>query len=1036
MNFVTWSIRNPVPVVMLFIALTIGGLQSFPKLPVLDRPDIEFPAIVVTVGYPGVAPSQMESEITRKVEDAVATIAGIDEMRSTVNEGNSTTIIQFLFGTDMQQATDEVRDAMTRIRQDLPQDANEPIVSRNTTAGGAVVTWTVSSDRMTDTELSWFVDLTLARELTAIPGVGRFSRVGGVDREIRVDLDPDRLAALHTTATDVSRQLRMIQAEFPGGEARLGGLEQTVRTTGLINSVQDLRALPISLPDGRSVRLDTLAEVNDQPSEQRQMALLDGKPVVGFQIVRAFGASALGVAKDARALVEELKIKYPEVTFAEASSTVEYIQTSFDASMEMLFEGAALAVLVVMVFLKDWRATLISAAALPLSIIPTFWLIHEFGYSLNILTLVALTLVVGILVDDAIVEVENIVRHLRMGKNPRQAAMDAAIEIGLAVVATTFTICAVFIPVAFMGGIPGEFFRPFGFTVAIAVLFSLLVARMLTPMMAAYFLKPHHHVETEGKSIHWYIARVRWCLKHRFIVVLVSSVAMIFMLSLFRFLPTGFAPASDSGFTQLTVELPPGSKIEDTLSAAEQARRIVMDFPEVSSVFTTIGAGSSGGSPMGGGSVGAVRTANLTIQLDNPSGKNGVQQTFERSASAILRGIPGARIRFQGADNNNVELTLVGDDSASLLNAAAAVEKEMRGIEGLGTVNSSAALQKPEIVIDVDQDRASQLGVTTQQISLVTRIATSGDISNSLAKFNLDSRQLPIRVRLNDESRTNLERIAELTVMGKYGPVPLVNVADIRLGAGPSEITRVNRSRNVTLSANLNGLPLGNVLRQLEGTSAMRNLPEGVEFMRTGTSRFISDIFSGFANAMIIGIFSIYAVLVILFHKFVQPITILSALPPSAAGAIVALLIWNYALAINSLIGMLMLMGIVTKNSILLVEYAIMAQRDHGMTRLEAMLDACAKRARPIIMTSIAMSAGMLPVAMGWAGDPSFRAPMGVVVMGGLIVSTVVSLFIVPVFYTLIDDLQIGTARLVGRLFNRGGKTDNPPVESIPLNQQ
>jgi multidrug efflux pump subunit AcrB len=486
MNFVTWSIRNPVPVIMMFIGLTVAGIISFPKLGVLDRPDIEFPAIVVTVGYAGVAPSQMESEVTRKVEDAVSTIAGIEELRSTVSEGASTTIIQFVFGIDLASTMDEVRDAMTRIRSDLPQDANEPIVSRTTTAGLPVVTWSVSSERMTETELSWFVDLELAREMTAIPGVGRFNRVGGVNREIRVDLDPDRLAALHTTAIDVSRQLRRIQAEYPGGEARLGGLEQTVRTTGLITSVQGLKELPILLPDGRSVRLDVLADVNDQASEQRQVALLNGKQVIGFEIVRAFGASALDVAKNGRATVERLKTEYPEITFAEASNTVEYIQTSFDASMEMLIEGALLAVLVVWLFLRDWRATLISAAALPLSIIPTFWVIYMFGYTLNILTLVALTLVVGILVDDAIVEVENIVRHLRMGKSPREAAMDAAIEIGLAVVATTLTICAVFIPVAFMGSIAGEFFRPFGFTVTIAVLFSLLVARMLTPMMAAY----------------------------------------------------------------------------------------------------------------------------------------------------------------------------------------------------------------------------------------------------------------------------------------------------------------------------------------------------------------------------------------------------------------------------------------------------------------------------------------------------------------------------------------------------------------------
>jgi multidrug efflux pump subunit AcrB len=1028
MNFVTWSIRNPVPVIMLFIALTVAGVVSFPKLGVLDRPDIEFPAIVVTVGYAGVAPSQMESEITRRVEDAVATIAGIEELRSTVSEGASTTVIQFVFGINMSTTMDEVRDAMTRIRSDLPQDANEPIVSRTTTAGLPVVTWSVSSDTMTDTELSWFVDLELARELTAVPGVGRFTRVGGVNREIRVDLNPDRIAALGTTATDVSRQLRRIQAEYPGGEARLGGREQTVRTTGILTSVQELKELPILLPDGRNVRLDTLADVRDQASEQRQMALLNGKPVVGFEIVRAWGASALDVAKDARATVERLKLEYPDITFAEASSTVEYIQTSYDASMEMLIEGAILAVLVVWIFLRDWRATLISAAALPLSIIPTFWVIYSFGYTLNILTLVALTLVVGILVDDAIVEVENIVRHLRMGKSPRQAAMDAAIEIGLAVVATTLTICAVFIPVAFMGSIAGEFFRPFGFTVTIAVLFSLLVARMLTPMMAAYFLKPHVEAEREGKILTWYLDKIRWCLQHRLIVVVVSSVAMLLMLSLFRFLPTGFAPAGDNGFTQLSVELPPGSTLDETHAAAEEARRIVAQFPEVVSVYTAIGAGGASDPFGGGGSAAAVRSATLTIQLVKSSGVNGLQQDFERAATEALRGIPGARLQFQGAGGDRLELTLVSDNPDNLRNAAAAVERELRTIEGLGTVNSSAALQKPEIVIRPDPQRAAAMGVTTEAISQVTRIATSGDVSTGLARFNLDNRQIPIRVRLNDAARTDIERISLLTVPGTQGPVPLINVADVRLGAGPAEITRVNRSRNITLSANLNGLPLGDILERVESSATMRNLPEGVEFLRTGDARFIADVFGRFATAMIIGIMAIYAVLVILFHKFVQPLTILSALPPSAAGAIVALLIAGYGLAINSLIGLLMLMGIVTKNSILLVEYAIMAQRDHGMTRLEAVMDSCAKRARPIVMTSIAMSAGMLPVALGWAGDPSFRAPIGVAVLGGLIVSTVVSLFIVPVFYTLMDDMQLWTARQLGKLFKSTADEHTAPV--------
>jgi len=1030
MNFVTWSIRNPVPVIVLFIGLTIAGLISFPKLGVQDRPDIEFPAITVSVGYAGVAPTQMESEITRKVEDAVATIAGIEQMTSTVNEGSSTTSIEFRFGTDLSQALDDVRDALTRIRSDLPLDANEPIISRNTTAGGALVTWTVASDSMSDTELSWFVDLTVTRELSAVQGVGRVSRVGGVSREIRVDLDPDRMAALGATASDVSRQLRRIQAEYPGGEARLGGLEQTVRTTGIITSVYDLAGLPISLPDGRSVRLDTIADVRDQAGEQRAVALLDGKPVIGFEIVRSWGASALDTAKEAKKVVDQLAKEYPNVKFAEATSTVGYIQTSYDSSMEMLVEGAVLAILVVFIFLRDWRATAVSAIALPLSIIPTFWAVWALGFTLNILTLLALTLVVGILVDDAIVEVENIVRHLRNGKPPKEAAMEAAIEIGLAVVATSLTICAVFIPVAFMSGIAGQFFRPFGFTVTVAVLFSLLVARTLTPMMAAYFLKPHDEPVTTPRLTNWYLGCVRWCLLHRWKTLGVATLAIGAMLAVFPLLPTAFSPAGDNGFSRLSVELAPGSSLLDTVGVAETVRKRLVTLPDVKSVYTAIGTQGRSGGMNGGGSAGTVRRAALTITIENTTGTRGAQQAFERKAAEMLRDIPGARIQFEGSDADRLAVTLAGDDAAALNRAAANVERELRQMPGIGTITSSASLQQPEIVIRPLADRAAELGVTTETLSLVTRIATSGDVDTGLAKFNLDNRQIPIRVRLNDKSRGDLERIKLMPVPARLGSVPLMNVADVSIGAGPAQITRVDRSRNISLNANLSGLALGDALNAIDKLPSMQSLPEGVRPLRTGNARWITEIFSQFALAMAIGVLSIYAVLVMLFHKFIQPLTILTALPPSAAGAAVALYLGGYSLAINSLIGLLMLMGIVTKNSILIVEYAIMAQRDQGMSRFDALIDSCSKRARPIIMTSIAMIAGMTPVAMGWAGDPSFRAPMGVAVIGGLLVSTGMSLFIVPAVFTVFDDFQ----QWLGRIFRRHGATHGGAGAPVPAN--
>ena len=1029
MNFVTWSIRNPIPVIVLFVALTAAGLLSFPKLGVQDQPDIEFPAVIVTVPYPGVPPSQLEAEVTRKIEDSVSSIVGIDHISSTVSEGASTTAITFQFERNISDAVDDVRDAVTRIRADLPADAREPIISKVTTTGRPVVTFSVEATNMSDTELSWFVDLTVMREITSARGIGSVHRVGGVSREIRVDLDPDRMAALGATASDISRQLRRIQAEYPGGEGRVGGLEQSVRTTGTIASAQELAALPIVLTDGRTVRLDTIAEIRDQAAERRQVALLDGKPVIGFEVVRAWGASALDVADEARQAVARLGKQYPNVRFKEVNSTVEFIRSSYVSSMEMLFEGALLAVIVVWFFLRDWRATLISAAALPLAIIPSFWLMHLLGYSLNILTLLALSLVVGMLVDDAIVEVENIVRHLRMGKKPLDAAQDAAIEIGLAVVATTLTLCAVFVPVAFMGGIPGEFFRPFAFTATVAVMFSLLVARMLTPMMAAYMLKPHTEENEDGAFKRWYLAVVEWCLGHRRRTLAIATALLVASFALIPFIPKGFAPAGDVGFAVLSVELPPGASLLETTKVAETIRQRVMKMRYVTSVYSIIGAAAGGGGLGGGDSVADVRRANLTILLVPADKRDQTQQQFQMSAGTALRDIPGVRLSFGAQTGSKLQITLAGDDPDQLNLAAAAVERDLRTLPGIGNVTSSASLLKPEIVIRPLPDRAAMLGVTTDTLSAVTRIATSGDVDNSLAKLNLASRQIPIRVQLSDSARSDLERIRLLSVPSKAGWVPLTSVAEVSLGAGPARITRYDRSRNVTIEADLNGLALGDMLAKSRQLPSLKHMAPGVHQVAGGEVQFMTELFTGFGQAMAVGILCIYLLLVVLFREFLQPITILSALPPSAGGALFALFITGYQMSVPSLIGMLMLMGIVTKNSILLVEYAVMAMHKEGLSRHDALIDACSKRARPIVMTTIAMGAGMLPIATGWSGDPSFRAPMGVAVIGGLLASTALSLFVVPVIFTITDDLQ-GRFR---RLFKRKDAQPVADGEALPL---
>jgi multidrug efflux pump subunit AcrB len=1007
MNFVTWSIRNPVPVMMMFVALVVGGLLSFPKLAVQDEPDISFPFIFVSVGYAGVPPSQMETEVTRKIEDAVSNIVGIENLQSTVQTGNSQTVIEFQFGTELSQAMDDVRDAVSRIRPDLPLDATEPYIGRATTVGDAVLTFAVASDRLSDTELSWFVDLNVMREMSGVEGVGQVSRIGGVTREVRVDLDPDRMASLGVTAGEVSSQLGRTQVELPGGETRIGAQEQSVRTMGTIASVQDLAALPVSLGDGRNVRLDAIADVRDQAAEVRQEVLLDGEPVIGFQVFRAWGEGALVVADGAREAVAELQQKYPHIRVTEINAVEDVaIREEFHASMIMLFEGALLAIIVVWFFLRDMRATLISAIALPLSVIPTFWALQLFGFSMNTLTMLALSLVVGMLVDDAIVEVENNVRHLRMGKPPMQAASDAAIEIGLAVVATSLTLCAVFIPVSFMDGIPGEFFKPFGFTAAVAVLFSLLVARTLTPMMASRLMRPDAELEGTGRYKGWYLHKVEWVLAHRKTTVALSTALMLGALALATVLPRGFAPAGDFGFVQLNVSM------EDSRAVAQSMLERLQQYPEVERITSTI-------SP---------RSAGTFVTLVDRKERDMTQQELQQKMIADLRSLPGVRIQGGGGGNPGsgpVEVQLTGDDSAILASTAANIERELRGVPGFSNVTTSASLLQPELLITPRAERAAELGVTTAAISQATRIATSGDVTNNLSKLNLPDRQVPIRVRLNDGARADIDQIRLLQVPSRFGPVPLMNVADVSLGAGPSQIDRYNRSRSISIRADRGAIPLDTAVEQLNNLPSMKNLPEGVRPLESGEAEIMRDIFTGFALAMVIGIFCIYALLVLLFHDVVQPVTILSALPPSAGGAIVALWLFDMELSMPALIGLLTLMGIVTKNSILLVEYIVMARREHGLSRHEAIIDACSKRARPIIMTTIAMTAGMIPITIGLHGEASFRAPMGAAVIGGLLASTALSLFVVPVTYTLMDDFEHKVRRLFRRMT---GKAPQDPA--------
>ncbi len=1012
MNLSTWSIRNPIPTLLLFLLFTGLGFMSFKAMKIQNFPDVELPTVMVSAMLPGAAPAQLETEVARKLEGSIATLTGVKHIYTRVQEGQVTVTVEFKLEKGLSDASDDVRDAVGRVRADLPAELRDPIISRLDIAGMPILTYSIASDRMDEEALSWFVDSTVSKAILAVPGVGRVGRVGGVTREIRVEIDPTRLAALNVTVAEISRQLKRVQQEASGGRADLGGAEQAVRTIATVQSAQELAALQIPLNDGRRIRLDQVALVKDTVAERRSAALLDGRQVVGFEITRSRGASEITVAEGVRKVLAQMKTDHPGIAITEAFNFVTPVQESYIGSMTLLFEGALLAIIVVFFFLRDWRATLVAAVALPLSVIPTFVGMHWLGFSINVVTLLSLALVVGVLVDDAIVEIENIVRHLGLGKSPREAAMEAVEEIGLAVIATTFTLIAVFLPTAFMSGVAGRFFVQFGWTAAIAVFVSLVVARLLTPMMAAYLLRPIDKEPQTGKVMLGYLRLAAWCLRHRFLTALFAAAFFVGSLALIPLLPTGFIPPDDLAQTKLTIELPPGSTFDQTLERAEQTRVLLAKNPDVRLIYTAIGGGSTGNDPFAPGGAPEARKATFLINLTPRDERSVSKQDIEAALRDAVATVPGVRVTvgFGGAGEKLV-LAFTGEDGETLTRTVRAIEREMRSIPGIGNIMSTASLTRPELIVRPDAARAADLGVTAAAINDTLRIATAGDYDQGLAKLNLAQRQVPIVVRLPQSARQDLSVIERLAVPGKNGNVLLTSVADLTFDTGPSQIDRYDRSRNIFVEVELNGRALGEVLAAAEELPAIKQLPPGVKRAELGDVEGMKELFESFALAMLTGVFCIYAVLVLLFKDFVQPVTILAALPLSIGGAFGALLIADKALSMPSLIGLIMLMGVATKNSILLVEYAIVARRDLGMGRTEALLDACSKRARPIIMTTLAMGGGMLPIALGWGVDPSFRSPMAVAVIGGLITSTLLSLLVIPVVFTYVDD----TVNLVHR---------------------
>jgi multidrug efflux pump subunit AcrB len=1030
MNFATWSIRNPIPSILLFVLLTFAGLWGFHRLPIQNMPDIDLPTINIVLIQPGAAPAQLETEVARKVEDSLATLSGLKHLYTTITDGKVAISVQFELEKNLSDALIQTKNAVDSVRSDLPTDLQQPAVSSVTSAGEAVRMYSIASSRMNEEALSWYVDDALAKTVLGVPGVARFERVGGVQREVRIEVDPVRLTALGVTAADVSRALRQVQQESSGGRGQLGQAEQSVRTVATVRQAADLAAFPITLANGREVRLDQVATVRDGIAERTQMAMLDGKPVVGFKIYRAQGFDETLIAKNVTQVLNKLQSEASpnaSLKFTPVSGTVDYTLEQYKGSMDMLYEGAVLAVLVVWAFLRDWRATLVSAAALPLSILPTFAAMSWLGYSLNTLTLLALAVIVGILVDDAIVEIENIERHGHMGKPILQAAGDAVTEIALAVIATTMSLVVVFLPTAMMSGVPGLFFKQFGWTAVIAVLASLLVARLLTPMMAAYLLKSRPAKEHEdGRVMIWYLSAVSWCLTHRKTTAAGAALFFAASIALVPLIPSGLIPPADRGFTNVNIELPPGSSVDNTLAVAEAARAALHDVAGIQSVFTTIGDAQLAGN--GVQQAGEVRKGALILTL-KPRGQRSKQVAIETAIRQKLLNVPGARFTVgSGGIGEKMQLILASDNADALKHSAQMLERELRGVGRLSNINSTASLERPEIIVRPDVERAAERGVTTADIGAVVRIATSGDFDAQVARLNLDNRQVYMRVRIADAARQDMDTLANMRVNGRDGLVPLSSVAALSVESGPSQISRYDRHRYVTVNADLGGMPLGAALAAATALPAVKAMPSSVRLIQTGDAEIAAELASGFGIAIVIGVLCVYCVLTLLFKDFLQPITILSAIPLSLGGAFVTLLVAHSELDIPAMIGLVMLMGIVTKNSILLVEYAVVGIHERGMSLHDALIDACHKRARPIVMTTVAMIAGMLPIALGFGADSSFRQPMATAVIGGLLTSTALSLLVVPVVFTYVDAFE----RLIVRLARRKQPGPAPEMHQPP----
>ena len=991
-----WAILHPTPVILVFVLASLAGVMGYLNLPITGNPKVELPIVSVSVSQPGASPRELEQTIALRMENALTGLAGVRHLTTTIADGSVELVAEFVLDADLDRAVADVRDAIARVRPELPQAISEPLITRVDISGGPVLSYVLRAPTLSDMALTKLADDEARTLLMTVPGVQQVRRYGGSIRELRVELIADRLAELRLSVDDVVRQIRGNEQNLPAGRIRLGDQALQVRVMSASIGAADLASRPIRLQDGARVRLDAVAHIIEDGSESQGYTLLDGESALVLELYKSRGASELSLATSVAKALSDYAKRRPELHFELFYDGTEATRSAYVGARDTLLEGALLTILVVLLFLRDWRATAIAALAIPASLLPTFAAMQLSGFYLDSVSLLALILVIGILVDDAIVEVENIARRIELGDSPYQAALLGADEIGLAVVAITAVIVAVFIPVSFIEGVVGKYFVEFGMTTTFAVIASLIVARLLTPLLCAHWLRsdrPGFQVKTVHTApwIGRYTGVLAILLKYPKRTAVGVIAVLLGSLFLLAMLPTGFLPKTRGNALVVRYELAPGSTAPLAVAKAEAIRSTLLGIADIAHVFAYDTGSGSG---------------ELRLVLRDQDLRTLPRAALEAQVRSALSMQTDMRTSLIVADGGKeFRLDFESEDGTALERFVGELHTEAGALTLLSDLETSRAGLQPIVDIRPRYDEMARLGVTAEDLANTLRLATLGELDVLLPRIPSDDGQVPIRVRIAGGDRMDMQRLQNLPVVTSSGLLTLASLAAITPNSAPARIERLNRKRTLALTANLDHATFSEAKAAIEALPAYRNRPASIGLAQYGEVAYMEEMYRGFALAFVLGLSCVYAVLVLLFSDWLQPLTIMTALPLSLGGAAAALLLTGHALNLSTLIGILMLFGIVAKNSILLVDFVVEA-RGAGMDRHQALIKAGSERARPIVMTTLAMIGGMLPAALSIGADDGFRAPMAIAVIGGLLASTLLSLLFVPVIYVWVDDLK------------------------------